>query len=246
MIIVGLTGNIGSGKTTFADFLAEQFEHAGHWESWQLIAEVAEALRLNQHPDPGSMEAINRWLEPLPGVIRKACHKQVSFSDLQLGRAVKRDSPEYIKLFQYLELVRARPELAAGLITESRKEDVRSILQWLGGYLAAKCGGDIWYGEIIRRVQVEPKLGLATIGGVRFLADAACIKGAGGMIMAIERPGWASRDKSDPTERERSRIQVDSTIYNDGSLDQLRRCAQKVASDIKGQTLLPNYRASEI
>lgn len=246
MTIVGLTGSIGSGKTTFADFLAGQFDHAGHWESWQLIAEVAEALRANDHPDPGNVDAINRWLAPLPGIIRKVCRKQVSFDHLTLDVAVKRDAPEYVKLFQYLELMQERPELAAGPITEDRKEGLRSILQWLGGYLAAKCGGDIWYGEIIRRVQAEPKLELATIGGVRFLADAACIKAAGGIIMAIERPGWASRDKADPTERERGQIQTDVTIYNYGSLDQLRQCAQKVAANIKSDMLLSKYRASEL
>jgi len=245
MVIVGLTGNIGSGKSTFADFLAEQFEHAGHWESWQLIAEVAEALRANGHPKSDSTEAVNRWLEPLPDIIQKICHKQVSFNDLKLDGAVKHDSPEYVKLFQYLELVQERPELAVGPVTEARKEDLRSILQWLGGYLAAKCGGDIWYGEIIRRIQTEPKLELATIGGVRFPADAKCIINAGGVIMAIERPGWEPRDKSDPTERERGQIHADTVIYNDGSLDQLRRCAQKVAADIKGGTRLPQYRAAE-
>jgi hypothetical protein len=244
MVIVGLTGIIGSGKTTFADFLAEQFERAGHRESWQLIAEVAEALRSNPHPDPDSIEAVNRWLEPLPGIVQKTCCKHVSFDDLKLNRAVKRASPEYVKLFRYLELVQAQPELAAGPITEGRKEDLRNILQWLGGYLAAKCGGDIWYGEIIRRIQAEPELELATIGGVRFLADAACIKDAGGVVIAIERAGWASRDTADPTERERTRIKVDTTVYNDGSLEQLRRCAQKVASDIKRQALPAEYRAS--
>jgi hypothetical protein len=246
MIIVGLTGSIGSGKTTFADFLAGQFRHAKHYESWQLIAEVAESLRSNgAHPDPNDVNAVNAWLMPLPEAIEEICHKRVAFGDIKLDPGVVRDSAEYTKLFQYLELAQSRPELAEGPIDEARKEDLRSILQWLGGYLAAKCGGDIWYGEIIRRIQAESGLELATIGGVRFLADAQCVRQASGMIIAVDRSGWTARDKTDPTERERARIQVDSIVYNDGALTQLQACAQEVASDLKGHNLLAKYRASE-
>jgi hypothetical protein len=245
MIIVGLTGSIGSGKTTFANYLAAQFKYAGHWESWQLIAEVAEALRADgSHPALRDISAINHWLEPLPGIVKRICHKPAAFADLKLSEGVNRDAPEYQKLFQYLELVKARPELGSGPVDEARKEDLRSILQWLGGYLAAKCGGDIWYAEIIRRVRAEAELELATIGGVRFPADAACIKEAGGLIVAIDRPDWISRDKSDPTERERGRIQADITIGNDGTLAQLQRCAQKVAADLRKGAVLPECRAS--
>lgn len=245
MIIVGLTGAIGSGKTTFADFLAEQFGQAGHWESWQLIAEVAGALRAGgQHPAPTDIQAINHWLEPLPDIVWKICHKKVAFDTVKLAANIEPAAAEYVKLFQYLGLVQEQPELGRGPITESRKEDVRSLLQWLGGYLAAKCGGDIWYAEIIRRIRMEPKLELATIGGVRFLADAKCIKEANGLIMAISRPGWSARDTADPTERERSQIQADGIVYNDGTLDELRACARRIAADLRRGRLKSEYRAA--
>jgi hypothetical protein len=232
MIIVGLTGSIGSGKTTFADFLAAQFAHAGHWESWQLVAEVAEALRRQPSPGPDDIVAINEWLRPLPAIVDHVCHKIIGFDDLRLAEDVDQHAPEYVKLFQYLELMKASPELQQGPISENRKESLRSILQWLGGYLAKTCGGDIWYAEIIRRIQTQPKLELATIGGVRFLADAACIRQADGLVVGVIRPGWEARDKNDPTERERNRIALDSTIYNDGSLRQLEQCAALLAADM--------------
>lgn len=244
MIIVGLTGSIGSGKTTFADFLATQFKQAGHWESWQLVAEVANALRAcGEHPVPDNKLAINEWLRPLPSIIERICHKRVSFDEIKLSEDARPSSPEYSKLFQYLELMSARPDLRTGVIAESRKEELRSILQWLGGYLAATCGGDIWYAELIRRIKADSRLELATIGGVRFLADAACMKQAGGVIVGIVRPGWEARDKADPTERERSRIAVDTTVYNDGNLEQLARCASLLAADLSSRQLVAEYHS---
>jgi hypothetical protein len=246
MIIVGLTGSIGSGKTTFADYLAEQTQRSGHWESWQVVAEVANLLRASspEHPNPDDLSAINAWLQALPSIIEKICHKQVLFEQVRLNNADLSKSPaDYEKLFQYLKLVRNQPELQSAEINEARKEELRSILQWLGGYLAKTCGGDIWYAEIIRRIEAQPGLQLATIGGVRFLADAACIKKAGGLIAAIARPGLQARDTNDPTERERNQIEIDVTIYNDGNLRQLGASAKKLASDMLSNNVAKEYHA---
>lgn len=145
----------------------------------------------------------------------------------------------------YLSNVQANPYLQTVKITESNKEDLRSILQWLGGYLAKTCGGDIWYAEIIRRIESTPELELATIGGVRFPDDAKCVKKAGGAIIEIRRPDIQERDKKDLTERERKLIHHDSVIHNDGTLEDLAECAKTVLKDLKRQALLTEYHAAE-
>jgi hypothetical protein len=246
MIIVGLTGSIGSGKTTFADYLAAQFKHAGHWESWQLVAEVATALREQpaNHPSPTDIEAVNRWLEPLPQILKKHCHAEADFKQLKLSRSALENDPEsYDKLLQYLALMQKQPQLQRVAITEQNKETLRPVLQWLGGHLAKTVGGEIWYKEIIRRIRVEPDVELAIIGGVRFPADASEVKAADGYILRIDRPDIAVRDQQDITERERELILADATIYNNGDLQQLQACAKIVADDLKAGKLSQRYSA---
>jgi energy-coupling factor transporter ATP-binding protein EcfA2 len=243
MVIVGLTGSIGSGKTTLADYLQAVVPSSGHWESWQLIAEVAAELRkTGTSPDPDDIDAINEWLQPLPDIIGHICHKKVSYSQIKLP-ANPGEPESYDKLRAYLLLAEENPSLIKKSINTQNKETFRSLLQWLGGYLAKTCGGDIWYAELIRRIQAEDKLELAVIGGVRFVADAECIQHAGGFIVAVERPGTAVRDITDATERERSLIALDSTVYNDATLADLEICAGKLAHDLQAHTLKTEYYA---
>ncbi len=247
MVIVGLTGSIGTGKTTFADYLANSTAKSGHWESWQLVAEVANHLRQlsPKHPAPNDINAINSWLEPLPDILKKRCRVEADFRQIKLSERSLRDGPEnYDKLFQYLAIMQESPALQKVKITEENKETMRPILQWLGGYLAKTVGGDIWYKEIIRRIQDTQGLDLATIGGVRFPADAREVKNAKGYIVRIVRPNVAVRDQNDLTEREQSLIRADVTVENDGTLEQLKACAEQVANDLRRQKLTRLYKAS--
>ncbi len=247
MIIIGLSGSIASGKTTFASFLDEQFSPAMHWESWLLIAEVGNALRQTRHshPLPDDTAAINNWLEPLPVLLKQIVHKNVAFKDIKLTSRRLAESPEYyVKLQEYLALMQAKPALQSGAITEDNKEQLRSLLQWLGGYLVNVVDVGIWYDEIIRRIQRSATLDGATIGGVRFPGDASRIKDAGGYILTMRRPGKSAQDTQDLTERERELISPDAIIINDGSLDQLQRCAVQVVEDLRANALAQTYQAT--
>lgn len=249
MILVGITGSIGSGKTTFAQFLAEQTDRHAHFESWEVVAQVANELRTQKipHPKADDVAAINAWLQCLPAIIEKICHKTADFHQIELSEAQLHQAPDnYTKLLEYLELMSAKPELQIGKITEASKETYRSILQWLGGYLVKTVGAGIWYDEIVRRIQSREDIDLATVGGVRFPGDARRIVSAKGSVICINRPSIAIKDATEITERERALIVPDATIINDAGLPELLSCAARVWKDLGAQQLLTEYTASEV
>lgn len=249
MYIAGITGSIGSGKTTFAQFLADNAEKTKHFESWLVIAEVANVWRTQTkgHPASNDLQAINDWLHLLEPIATKICRVPVNYDQLAVSEAVLRDDPpRYAKLLEYLELVNQKPELQQGEITEESKETFRSILQWLGGYFEKHVQSGVWYDEIIRRVQSTKNIELATVGGVRFPADARRISQAGGVVIQIDRPSISTQDAAEVTERDRSLIVPDATIINDAGLPELRSVAALVWRNIAQDQLLTEYTASAV
>ncbi len=249
MKIVGVTGSIGSGKTTFSQFLADNAPSSQHYESWLVIAEVANAWRsaTPTHPKSSDNKAINAWLQVLPPIATHICHQQVSFEQLYLTAPKLQKSPEnYAKLIEYLDLMAAQPELQKGEITEQSKETFRSLLQWLGGYFEKEVHTGIWYKEIVRRIQTNIEAELVTVGGVRFPADARTLTQAGGAIIFIDRPSIGTQDTADLTERERRLIVPDATIINDSGLPELRSTAARVWKDLSKNELVTEYTASKV
>jgi hypothetical protein len=247
MVIVGLAGGIGHGKTTFASYLARCARSHRHYESSEIITEVANDLRSQSvaSPKPTDTDQINRWLEALPAILEKRTHNRPQFETVKLSSALLADRPDYYeKLFEYLSLMQQKPELQTGKITESNKQTFRNLLQWLGGYLAKTVSGELWFEEIIARTQANKPVELVTIGGVRFPADAAVIKRHGGSIINIVRP-IGEADLQDLTERERSLIDQDSTVHNDADLARLKALAIRLYDDLLKGRLKPEYKASE-
>ncbi|HET7320121.1 MAG TPA: hypothetical protein VFI84_00875 [Candidatus Saccharimonadales bacterium] len=250
MIVVGITGGIGHGKTTFADYLAGNARKAEHLESSDVILEVANALRHESpvHPKPDNLAAINRWLMPLMNIIPACVHCASQNFVLPITPAMVADEPlNYTKLFEYLKQMAAEPTLQTVEITKQNRQQFRSLLQWLGGYLVKKVDEGIWYDEIVRRIRNLSQNGteIVIVGGVRFPGDAERLRNAGGAIVEIRRPSVAEVDVKDLTERERNLIVPDTVVVNDGSLADLAQCAPRVYRGLQLRELEPTYYASQ-
>jgi len=72
MMLLGITGPIGHGKTTFADALAEQVSSVARFESFFVVAEVADAMHaaLTDIPDP--YDVGQQTLTPTPSNTRNS------------------------------------------------------------------------------------------------------------------------------------------------------------------------------
>lgn len=249
MLIIGIGGPIGHGKSTFADTLAEYEPSTVHFESSTIISEVADALHkaLNGIPDPYNIDSINAWLHALPSILKDVVHTNCSFEDIELKKTDVENHPiKYQKLILHLESLKREPELARTKITTKNKENFRPILQWLGGYLVEKIDNGIWYNEILRRVHAVGDAGgkLCIIGGIRYPTDAAILRSAGASIVNIYRPGHIQSDTLDPTERERRNIESDCTIMSNGTVEDLRSCAKEFLQDLRDGQLKSIYKTA--
>ena len=167
MIILGMTGPIGHGKTTFAEVLSVLEPNTVHFESSQIIAEVANALQaaLTDIPDPYNVERLNNWLRALPVIMLQIAHVHCTYEQIKLHQTSMEEHPiEYQKLILHVENLQRNPALMKQQITKENKESYRPLLQWLGGYLVQRIDSGIWYNEIVRRIRKAAGAGASRKG----------------------------------------------------------------------------------
>lgn len=249
MIIIGFTGPIGHGKSTFSEALHKLEPSYIHLESSMIIAEVADEMHaaLADIPERDNIDAINDWLRYLPDILKKKLHVDCTFEQIKLDpERVIRHPVEYEKLFLHIDNLTHNPKLLQDKITLKNKEAYRSILQWLGGYLVRSIKPGIWYEEIVRRAQAAEQQGakLCTVGGLRFPNDATILRKINAIIVKVYRPGHLQYDALDPTERERDDIPLDVTIVSDRGIDEINACAKIFFEDLKNNQLKHTYYTS--
>lgn len=250
MILLGLTGPIGHGKSTFADALTGLEENSRHLESGMVVAEIANALHGSTQKIPlrDNLDSINIWLRPLPAILLEKLGLKVDFEGLKLSaEAVARHPIEYEKLFLHIDMLARDPQMLRNTITRENKEEYRPLLQWLGGYLVHKVNPEVWYKELIRRSEKLKVEGckLCIVGGIRFPSDANLVRKVNGTIVKVYRPDHLQFDMLDPTERERESIVPDATIISNGTVEDLKQCAQKFLEHVQRGNLEKTYRTAD-
>lgn len=248
MVILGLTGPIGHGKSTFADELAKVEPTTRIFETSGVIGEVVDAWHqtLDHRLNPDDVATLNEWLQYLPDVLHRTLGVICNFEQIRIDPDAVRDDPVmYEKLLAHAAAIRHNPDIARHAIAPETKASYRPILQWLGGYLVARIDPSIWYNELAKRIKAAETegCGLCIVGGVRYPNDAAILREIEAKIVSIYRPSQDQDDTHDPTERERDAIAVDCTVINDGTTEDLYKCGQQFLDDIRRNRLATEYSA---
>jgi hypothetical protein len=249
--LLGITGPIGHGKTTSTRLLLQQEPKHAHYESREIISELADDFNRALGCEPkfetiDHVELIDQSLIQFVEAINKKLHQNVTWTKLAITKKAVAANPElYEKIFIYIQAARQNPGILRTPITSENKPTYRPLLQWIGGYLQAKMNKTIWYDEIFRRIDMrDDDKNLVIVNGIRNPDEADLVRARGGTIIEITRPGQTVQDLSDITESSRQGIRPDVTILNNGTLKQLETLAEKIWQDASISKLADRYSAA--
>lgn len=248
--LIGITGAIGSGKSTVAELLGQLVQNHAHYEMSGPIIEVANRFNqlleaeLNFETTDEDIELVNQVLIWMPDVVNEHLHHDVTWTQLALIAKDMRVHPElYEKLLIYMTKVHGDHTLVEHTITSKNKNNYRELLQWIGGYFIAKISPTIWTDEVFRRIDLHEQFrDLVLFGGIRYLSDAESVRQHAGRIIKVTRPSEV-QPGGDVTEAERGKIDADITVINNGTLEQLQLLLETVWNDIAAGTPKKEYSA---
>lgn len=244
MVIIGITGPIGHGKTSLGQAFQALQTYATHYESSDVITDLAQAWveTVPNLPDAGDIPAINNWLKQLPPLLKQQFGLTVALDQIALKPTnLDKNPQDFKKLFSFLK--QSQVDLAAP--NGIGKEEYRSLLQWMGGYFVKYIDEGIWWNYIINQVEKDRREGvsLCTLGGLRYPKDAKIARSAGAVIVGIERPDIPEADANDITEAQRRNIKLDCKLINNGSLADLQAAARQIYGDVVAGKLQKQYSA---
>jgi len=228
MYLIGLTGAIGHGKSTIAEIMSDLEPNSITLETSGIISEVATLLcsHFNEcDPKISDIQSVNTWISHIPHILYDVLGISVDSDLFKLNNPDSlRNSVEFKKLWEFIVWAQNNRNEIGEAISPTNKSDYRPLLQWIGGFCVENISPTIWNSELLKRARKAGETGrsLVIIGGIRFNEEAVNIQSNGGVIIEVIRPAIVTQDSEDPTERQRSLINPDFEIMNNGTLDQLR------------------------
>ena len=151
MIILGITGSIGHGKSSLADLIKSSDSRIIQLESSEVISQVANQLNSYFQPnsDYSDLESINVWLAFLPKILKNLLGITTPNQLFVITQENLAKNPnDYNKLFEYLKILKLKPHMAKDVINQDNKNSYRPILQWIGGMCAVYIPEQIWFNEL--------------------------------------------------------------------------------------------------
>ncbi len=250
MLILGITGPIGHGKSTLAKAFMSIDKSAVRLESSTVIAEVANEW-LKNFPrellvDDHDYDVLEAWTTELAIIASKQLRVKIHPEQLLITKKTFEKEPETVaRLMRYIDLIRQGVVEINTKIDDGNKDKNRAILQWLGGFLIVRVSEGIWYDEIERRIHKAETEGksLCLVGGIRYPYDAAVIRRNGGKVAELIRQDLPARDSFDITEAQRHEIKVDTVIKSTSSREALAEMAGAIYNDLLTNDLLPEYNS---
>jgi dephospho-CoA kinase len=103
------------------------------------------------------------------------------------------------------------------IIDERYGKTPRQLLQELGSSMRKHLGDDVFV-ESLKRKIIDSSADYIVITDVRYENECSLIKQSGGIVIMIKRPGLVSTDTH---ESENQELEVDRTVINDGTVDDL-------------------------
>lgn len=262
MILVGLTGGIGQGKTTVSRMLRE-LAGAGpecDLETSYIIAELANVwiaswpARLMVPAGEDIIDLGNALIELLPDAVHQLLGKGVALEQLQIER-----SDESLAFNQQLIGYLQARVVAGGSgrgqfpdpITPINKALHRPLFMWLGASLVVKVDPRIWGDALQQRIQALSAAGqqFVTVGGIRSKHEVEMMHRHSGLVVRVVRP--EAQISSDLTERLMLEVIPDTELVNNGTFEELEAATGRLYRDViagrlqPGASNQPNYNAQQ-
>lgn len=253
MDLVGLTGPIKHGKTSFGEILHDVVPGSSYHETSHVIADLITGWRqrMPMFPSPTDLSAINTWITGLENAVDDTLPYDCQPSTLAINEAeYHSDEPRDSKLIEFLFRTLADPELVQRSLTDETKDQFRPLMQWVGNYLIEKVDPYIWFKELLTKAEQDEQAGapLCAVSALRYPGEETFIRSKfpEAVIAETFRPNAPVPDQNDPTEAQRSKIKIDTFIVNDGDLYDLKDLAVNFYLDLRSGQLERIYQATLI